>query len=240
MAGVHLNFVKSIMTKTSNHKEMNTDMKVAIIGLGNIGKAVASNLIRGNQAVTVASRELTNAQQFAASVGDLATAREIRDAIAESDIIIPAIYFHKIQEFLKDYASELQGKVIVDVSNPIAPDGNGGFTKIIGADESAGEILSALVPAGAVLVKAFGTLGAGSLISDAFAAEQKVLFYAGGDASAQAKIAKLISASGFAPVYAGDLGQSIRLEVFGELHEFGALGKTVTLAEATAALHQHA
>ncbi|MES2648908.1 MAG: hypothetical protein V4717_18670 [Bacteroidota bacterium] len=43
---------------------------------------------------------------------------------------------------------------------------------------------------------------------------------------------QLIHDNGFEPVRIGGLDQSIRLEVFGDLHEFGALGKTVKLSEA--------
>ena len=44
----------------------------------------------------------------------------------------------------------------------------------------------------------------------------------------------LIKASGFAPVCIGGVNQSIRIEVFGDLHEFGKLGKLVTAKEAAA------
>ena len=57
-----------------------------------------------------------------------------------------SVWFSTIQELFKQYSTELQGKIIIDPSNPIAPDGNGGFKKIIGADESAGEILKGLLP----------------------------------------------------------------------------------------------
>jgi hypothetical protein len=43
----------------------------------------------------------------------------------------------------------------------------------------------------------------------------------------------LIKDNGFAPVNIGGIDQSIKMELFGELHEFGALGKTVTRAELT-------
>jgi 8-hydroxy-5-deazaflavin:NADPH oxidoreductase len=46
--------------------------------------------------------------------------------------------------------------------------------------------------------------------------------------------AKLISASGFAPVNIGGIDQSIRIEVGGDLHEFGKLGRPVSAAEAKA------
>jgi 8-hydroxy-5-deazaflavin:NADPH oxidoreductase len=211
----------------------NQKTKVAIIGLGNIGKAVATNLTKGNHAVIVASRELSKSKEFANSFGANVTAEEITTAIKNADVVIPAIYFDKIKEFLKTYAKELDGKVIVDVSNPIAPDGKGGFKKIIEQEQSAGRILSELTPANAILVKAFGTLGAGSLVKAAFSEpERKVLFYASDSINSNSKIEELITASGFAPFHVGGIDQSIRIEVFGDLHEFGALGKTVTLKEA--------
>ena len=45
-------------------------------------------------------------------------------------------------------------------------------------------------------------------------------------------VEQLIKDTGFEPVRVGGLNQSIRIEVFGELHEAGAVGKTVTLEEA--------
>lgn len=217
----------------------NQKTKVAIIGLGNIGKAVATNLTKSNHAVIVASRELSKAKEFANSLGANVTAEEITTAIKNADVVIPAIYFDKIKEFLKTYAKELDGKVIVDVSNPIAPDGKGGFKKNIEQEQSAGRILSELTPANAILVKAFGTLGAGSLVKAAFSEpEKKVLFYASDSINSNSKIEELITASGFEPFHVGGIDQSIRIEVFGDLHEFGTLGKTVTLKEAKEVVYQ--
>ncbi len=207
-------------------------LKVAVIGLGNIGKVVASNLVKGNREVIIASHKLEDAKVFAQQLGNLAKAAEVPTAIKEADIVVMAVWFSTIQELLKQYTTELQGKIIVDPSNPIAPDGNGGFKKIIGADESAGEIISGLLPKGAKLAKALGTLGAGSLASAAFQKpEAAVEFYATDDSSINTKIEELIKDNGFEPVRVGGIDQSIRIEVFGELHEFGALGKTVTRQE---------
>jgi len=214
--------------------------KVAIIGLGNIGKAVAANLTKGNHAVILASRELSKAKEFANSLGSNASAEEISTAIKNADVVIPAIYFDKIKGFFATYAKDLERKIIVDVSNPIAPDGNGGFKKIIDLEQSAGKILSDLAPAGSVLVKAFGTLGAGTLSKAAFSEpERKVLFYASDSTNSNKQIEELITDSGFTAFHVGGIDQSIRIEVFGDLHEFGALGKTVTAAEAKKAAFQH-
>ncbi len=123
--------------------------------------------------------------------------------------------------------------MIVDPTNPVAADGNGGFRKIIGEQESSGQILADLLPAGTPLVKAFGTLSADTLSAAARREpERAVLFYAADDDVAGNLIADLIRAAGYEPVRVGGLDQSIRLEVFGDLHEFGALGRAVTKSEA--------
>ncbi|MEI9920911.1 MAG: NAD(P)-binding domain-containing protein [Bacteroidota bacterium] len=209
-----------------------TKAKVAVIGMGNIGKIVAANLVKGNRDVIVASRKLEEAKAFAEHLGLRAKATEVGAAIREADIVILSVWFSAIQELMKQYATELQGKIIIDPSNPIAPDGNNGFKKIIGADESAGQIINRLLPTGARLVKAFGTLGAASLESAAHKwPKASVLFYAADDNGIDSQIEELIQDAGFEAVRIGGIDQSIRLEVFGELHEFGALGKTVTLEE---------
>lgn len=208
-------------------------LKVAIIGLGNIGKVVAKNLVNGNQPVIVATRKLEDAKVLANELGNLVTAKETVEAIKEADVVIMSVWYNTIQDFFKTYATELQGKIIIDPSNPIAPDENGGFKKIIAEDQSAGKLNAAIRPADAKLVKAFGTLGAASLENASSQADEKsVLFYASDDNSIDSTVEKLISASGFDALKVGGLDQSIRLEVFGDLHEFGAIGKTVNIADA--------
>ena len=105
--------------------------------------------------------------------------------------------------------------------------------KLLQENKSAGKILSDLIPKNAKLIKAFGTLGAGSLLNSAFdEPDKKVLFYASDSTNSSQQIEELISSSGFVPFNVGGIDQSIKIEVFGDLHEFGALGKPVTLAEA--------
>jgi predicted dinucleotide-binding enzyme len=217
-----------------------TKTTVAVIGLGNIGKAISTNLIKGNHSVILASRDKEKTKSIAQELGNLATYKEISDAIIEADVIIPAIYFNALQEFFQTYSKELDGKIIVDVSNPIAPDGKGGFKKIIGENESAGKILSDLIPKNTKLIKAFGTLGVGSLLNSAFnEPEKKVLFYASDSTNSSQQIEELITSSGFVPFNIGGIDQSIKIEVFGDLHEFGALGKPVTLAEVKSKISQY-
>jgi predicted dinucleotide-binding enzyme len=211
---------------------MTQKSKVAVIGLGNIGTAVATNLVKSNRPVIVADIVVEKANELSMQLGNLAQPEAIADAVKEADILILAIWFDGIKEFFQTYATELAGKIIVDPSNPIAPDEKGGFKKIIDQDKSAGQILARLLPKEAKFAKALGTLGAASLANAAFGQPEKnVEFYATDDTSINAQIEDLIRDNGFEPVRLGGLDNSIRIEVFGELHEFGALGKPVTLSE---------
>src|SRR5690349_21022257 len=133
---------------------MISKLKVAVIGLGNIGTAIATNLVKGNRTVIVADRKIEKAKVLSQKLGNLAHPIEISDAIKDADIIVFAVWFNAIKELLNKYARDLAGKIIVDPSNPIARDDKGMFKKIIGERESAGQILSSLLPEDAKLVKA--------------------------------------------------------------------------------------
>src|SRR5579859_8288586 len=79
--------------------------KVAVIGVGKIGKVVAANLVKGNRPVILASRKLNDARVLAQELGSLATAAEIPAAIKEADIIVLAVWFASIKEMLVKYSA---------------------------------------------------------------------------------------------------------------------------------------
>jgi predicted dinucleotide-binding enzyme len=212
-------------------------MSTAIIGLGNIGAKVAKSLTAGGMQVSIADRTPEKVQKLADELGNKVEVMAVEDVIKKADVIILAIYFDAEKQLIAESAALLQRKIVVDPSNPIGPDGKGGFKKIIPADQSSGQIIASLLPAGARFVKAFGTLTAESLGTAANRTpDRAVLFYATDDQAAGAVVAKLIEASGYAPVRAGGVAQSLRIEVGGDLHEMGRLGKTVSVKEASARL----
>ena len=211
-------------------------MTTAIMGIGTIGTIVARNLVQGGERVILANRDKTKADKLAVELGDLASSAEVGDAITQSDLVVLAIWFDVMKFFIPEFGEKLVGKIVVDPSNPVGPDGKGGMKKTIPADQSSGQIIAQMLPNGAKFVKAFGTLSAGSLAgASRRAPERAVLFYATNDASAGEAVARLITAAGFDPVKVGGADQSIRIEVGGDLAQFGGLnGKLLTVAEAEA------
>ena len=214
-----------------------SDHTVAIIGTGNIGSTLAANFAAGGQDFLLAARDQDKARKIAADLGGHAEAVSIDEAVERADVLVFALWLDAFEQLIAQYGGRLAGKVIVDPSNPVGPDGSGGYGKVIGEQESSGQILARLLPPGARLVKAFGTLSAPTLAGTARRKPERVVqFYAADDNAAGDLVAELIRVGGFEPVRVGGLDQSIRIEMFGDLHEVGGLGRVVTKSEALAAV----
>jgi 8-hydroxy-5-deazaflavin:NADPH oxidoreductase len=214
-----------------------SDSTVAIIGTGNIGSRLAANFAAGGQDFLLAGRDQDAARKLASGLGGHAEAVSVDQAVDRAGVLVPALWLDDFKQFIAQYGERLAGRVIVDPTNPVGPDSDGGYRKVIGEQESSGQILAGLLPAGARLVKAFGTLSAPTLSAAARRKpERAVQFYATDDNDAGDLVADLIRAGGYEPVRVGGLDQSIRIEMFGDLHEYGALGRTVTKSEALAAV----
>ena len=214
-----------------------TDTTVAIIGTGNLGSRLAANFAAGGQDFLLAGRDPETARKIASTLDGHAEAVSVDEAIERADVLVLAVWFDASKQLITEYGERLVGKVVIDPSNAVAPGDDGAFRKVIGDQESSGQILANLLPTGARLVKAFGTLSADTLSAAAWREpERAVQFYATDDDSAGELVAELIRADGYEPVRVGGLDKSIRIEVFGDLHELGALGRVVTRSEALTTL----
>ena len=141
------------------------------------------------------------------------------------------------EELIPQHARLLEGKVVVDPSNPIGFDESGQPIRTLPEGQSAGSVVAALLPAGAHYVKAFGTLAADALAAGAHREPRRaVLFYATDDDTAATTIERLVRAAGFDPLKAGGVADAGRIEApGGDLHQFGLNGQLVDLDQARAA-----
>jgi predicted dinucleotide-binding enzyme len=214
-----------------------SDRTVAIVGTGNIGGTLAAEFAAGGQDFLLAGRDLEAVRKIAADLGEHAVAVSVDEAVERAGVLVLAVWLDAFEQLIAEYGERLAGKVIIDPSNPVGPDGAGGYRKMIPEQESSGQILAGRLPAGARLVKAFGTLSAPTLAAAARREpDRAVLFYAADDEAAGDLAADLIRTAGYEPVRVGGLDQSIRIEMYGDLHEYGALGRVVTKTEALAAI----
>ena len=214
-----------------------SDSTVAIIGIGNIGTRLAANFAAGGQDFLLAGRDQEATRELASDLDGHAEVVSVDEAVDRAGVLVIAVWLDAFKQLIAQYGERLAGKVIVDPTNPVGPDSDGNYRKVIGEQESSGQILAGLLPAGARLVKAFGPLSAPTLSAAARQEpERAVQFYAADDNAAGDLVAELIRVGGFEPVRVGGLDQSIRIEMFGDLHEFGGLGRVVTKSEALAAV----
>ena len=211
-------------------------MSTAVVGTGNIGAALAGHLVAGGEPVVLAASEPPEA--LAKALGDLASAAAVSEAIDAADVVIFAVWFDVMKDLITANLPKLEGKVVVDTSNPVAANDKGEFQRTLPDGVSSGSVIAGLIPASAHFAKAFGTLSAESLKDGANRTPARaVLFYATDDHQAQAVVERLISTAGFDPVKAGGVDAAIRIEMYGDLHQYGGLnGKLVDESEALAAL----
>ena len=212
-------------------------MTTTVIGVGNIGSAVARHLVAGDELVVLAAKNESDAEAVAQELGARASAASVEDAIATGDAIVFALWLDALQDVLPRNAQGLEGKVVIDPSNPLGFDENGQMIRTLPDGQSSGSIVASLLPANAHYVKAFGTLAADWLASSANRAPRAVLYYATDDDVAAATAERLIRVAGFDPLKVGGVADAIRIEMpGGDLHQAGLNGALLDLDQARAAL----
>src|SRR5207237_5882493 len=141
----------SLSSLYSRRKHMTT----AIIGVGNIGTAVARHLVNGGERVVLAAHDESNAAALANELGELASATSVETAITGADAVVFAVWLDTLKGLIAQHADLLRGKVVVDPSNPVAQDANGEVARTLPDDQSSGSVVAGLLPAEAHFVKAF-------------------------------------------------------------------------------------
>ena len=137
-----------------------------------------------------------------------------------ADAIVLALRFTALKGVIDEIADQLTDKLVVVPSNPLGIDAQGNVSRLLPEGQASGEVLAGWLPAGACLAMAFGTMSADILESSSKRApESAVLFYVADDDRAGEEVERLIRTAGFEPVKAGELEQSGRLEVGGDLHD---------------------
>ncbi len=193
-------------------------MKIGIIGAGNMGSAFAKRLAAAGHEVGITAPELAHAEQAATAAGGAARAVPTGEVARGADVVIVATPYGASIEALRG-AGDLDGKTVVDISNPVKPDYSG---LTIGFSTSAAEEIQKAVP-GARVVKAFNTVFAQLLGAEADSLGVQV-YFAGDDAEAKGSVRALIESAGFEAVDAGPLANARLLEPLGMLNIYFGYG----------------
>lgn len=187
-------------------------MDIAIIGTGNVGSALARACGTAGHPVVLAARHPDRARMVAAQVGARAAGSN-REAVEAAELVVLAVPSTVTAPVVEDLAERLDGKIVVDPTNPmnLAPN------EIFHTAGSVPEALQVLTPE-ALFVKAFNTILASRLTDPATDGVPLDGLYAGDDAGAKATVARLLADLGFRPLDAGPLAAARGLELMAYLN----------------------
>ena len=178
-------------------------MKVAIIGAGNVGKALTSTFTEAGHDVTIAAAHPDHARDAAKALGAHA-ADTNKEAVAGADLVILAVPATALETLADEIGEDLAGKTVVDVSNRPTPDPAGPGTSI--AEELQDRLPNSRV------VKAFNTLFASRQADPAIGGRPVDGFVAADDTTAKSQVIDALESMGFRPVDAGPLAAARTLE----------------------------
>jgi predicted dinucleotide-binding enzyme len=182
--------------------------KLGVLGTGTMGSALGSLWARRGYPVVFGSRSPERASAVAASAGPTASGGTYRDAAAHGDVLILPTLWEHTEEVIRQ-AGSLEGKVLLDCSNP---EGSDGHTLMVGHTDSGAENVARWA-AGARVVKAFNHVYAEIVNTDpVFGAESASVLYCGDDPDAKAIVARMGMECGFDMIDAGPLVNARLLE----------------------------
>ena len=184
-------------------------MSVGIVGAGNMGRSIARQLSKTGQGVVLADRDPDKPEAVVAEIGagDGLSAGSLEDALA-SDVIALALWYPGTTEFADEHRAELDGKVVVDISNPLD---ESWIRLATDPSMSSAELLAAKLP-GSRIVKAFNTTHAPALFDGQVDEVPLDVFVASDDDDAKSQVSELVRAAGLRPVDAGRLDNARLLE----------------------------
>jgi 8-hydroxy-5-deazaflavin:NADPH oxidoreductase len=192
--------------------------KITIIGAGNMGRGIGTRLVSGGHAVQILAPTTEHAQALAQELGSNGSAARAggMDEEIEGEVVILATPYDAALELAQSRGSEVNGKIVVDVTNPVDTRTFDGL--VTPADSSAAQEIARRLPAGVPVVKAFNTTFAGTLATGKVADQDLDVLVAGDDEDAKTVVATLVETSGMRPINAGPLRRAQQLEHLGFLH----------------------
>ena len=188
-------------------------MEITIIGTGNMARGIATRALAGGNAVTLLGTSADKAQALAGELSGDVRAGAIGDPIS-GDVVVLAVWYQVLDDVLGRYGDQLDGKVVVDITNPVDTQT---FQPLNVAAGSAAQEIAQKVP-GAKVAKAFNTTFAGTLVEGQVGGQPLDVFVASDDEDAKALLRRLAEDSGMRLVDAGPLAIARQLEGAGYVH----------------------
>jgi len=188
-------------------------VEITIIGTGSMARGIATRLLAGGHAVTLLGTSSEKAHTLAGELSGEVRAAEVGDRV-RGDVVVLAIPYAAVDDVLGAYAGQLDGKVVVDITNPVD---FSAFTLLHPDAGSAAQEIAGKAP-DARVVKAFNTTLAGTLLEGRVGDQPLDVLIASDDEDAKGTVSTLVNDGDLRAIDAGPLARAAELESLGYLH----------------------
>jgi predicted dinucleotide-binding enzyme len=174
-------------------------LKIGVIGSGHIGSTIGGLWIKAGHQVLFSSRHPEELKSLVESMGPLAKAGTVGEALDFGSVILVAVPYKAIPDLAKEYGPKFVGKVVIDPANAVARrDGEDllAETKEKGIGRTTETYLK-----GSHVVRAFNSMSFTNFANQAHrAGELMAIPMAGDDPHAVEVASQLVHDAGFDPV----------------------------------------
>jgi len=169
-------------------------MKIAVLGTGMVGNALATKLVQVGHEVMMGSRSADSkpAQDWRNSTGKGAQTGTFSDAAAFGELIISCTNgANSVAALRQAGEANLRGKIVIDVSNPLDMSQKPP-TLVFCNTDSLGERIQREFPE-SLVVKALNTVNCDVMVDPSVVPGDHNLFICGNDVAAKAKVAQFMA-----------------------------------------------
>ncbi len=183
-------------------------MRIGVLGTGMVGNSLATKLVELGHEVTMGGREAGNerALHWAGTAGERGSQSSFHGAAQFGELIVNATAGDASIAALESAGEEnLEGKILIDVANPIARGSGSPPALELCNTESLGELIQARFPQARV-VKTLNTVNATVMCDPGRLAEPTTVFVCGNDEEAKGTVRELLEGFGWEADQIADLG----------------------------------
>lgn len=189
-------------------------MRIGILGTGMVGKTLGAGFITQGHEVRLGTRDPRSERvsTWLAQNGGRASAGTFDQAASFGDLLVLATQWGGVENAIRlAEPRNFSRKIVIDVTNPLVFFPNEAPRLALGQTDSGGEQVQRWLP-GAMVVKAFNTVGNSQMVNPSFPEGRPDMFICGDNEAAKKEVEKIIAGFGWGVVDLGDISISRYLE----------------------------